>query len=143
VLIERRPRKVYKSIRKEESRKGALITCLLQGTGDLALTNAAICKAECCDSYTETVVSTPCKMFAFNKLPRAFSMLFIQCGDISGEHFSGQSETTSPAALDATVVLHTGNRTQPRAEFSFSLQLSSHGFIFILLLSSSSSRRHL
>lgn len=82
---------------------------------------------------TERLVSTLCKIPAFNKVPRAFSMLFIQYGDLTGENLLGQAKTTSPATLDATQILHTSNHTQPRIEL-FSLQLSFHGFIWVSLL---------
>lgn len=92
------------------------------------LADASNFKAECCDRDTGTVVSTLCKMPGFNKLPSAFSMFFIQYGELTGENLSQQLKTTSINYKDAEI-LHTGNHTQPRIDFS--LQLSSHGFLFV------------
>lgn len=48
---------------------------------------------------TQRLASTLCKIPAFNKVPRAFLMSFIQYGDLTGENLLGQPKTTSPATL--------------------------------------------
>lgn len=99
------------------------------------LADAAICKAECCKRDTGTVVSTLRKMPGFKKLPSAFSMLFIQYGELTGENLSQQLKTTSPATTKMQkyciqAITHNPEQTSPCSSVPMACQSSPSVLFF-------------